>query len=195
MALPTLSQPSQVKGCGVSWMNSQSLPEITSESKEFLRSFSTVFQQHATVYNEDAEVESALSPYACPLPQCHRELWLTEMEGLLFDSAPGGLLIVSKWSPPATALIIRDPSCMLEDRRGGWDQQSCSCVCVCVWAVKRKRKRSRRDRYRQDKETLRPKKIRWGERRSLSSHFSTLLSSKHMWVGIFSTLVSRYGIT
>lgn len=68
-------------------------------------------------------MESAPSPSVCPLPRCHRDLGLTEMEGLLFDSAPGGLLIVSKWSPPATALIIHDPGFMLEDRRGGRDQQ------------------------------------------------------------------------
>ncbi|KAI9544417.1 hypothetical protein NQZ68_001290 [Dissostichus eleginoides] len=67
-----------------------------------------------------------------PLHVLNPELALTEMEGLLFDSALGGLLMVSKWSPPATALIIRDPGCMLEDRRGGPDQQSCTCVCSCV---------------------------------------------------------------
>lgn len=122
-------------------MNPQSLLEITSESQESLRSCSTVFQQRATVYDEDAAVESALSPSACPLPRCNRELGLTEMEGLLFDSAPGGLLIVSKWSPPATALIIRDPGCMLEDRRGGRDQQPCSCVCVFVCEQSREREK------------------------------------------------------
>lgn len=83
------------------------------------------------MYNEDAEVESALSPSARPLPWCHRELCLTEMEGLLFDSTPGGLLIVSKWSPPATALIIRDPGCMLEARRGGTGSAALF-VCLCV---------------------------------------------------------------
>lgn len=119
-------------------MNPQCLLEITSESPKFLHSCSTFF---ATTYNEDAEVESALSPSAHPLPQCHFGLGLTEMEGLLFDSALGGLLIVSKWSPPATALIIHDPGCMLEDRRGGQDQQPCLCVFECEPRKERKNER------------------------------------------------------
>lgn len=57
---------------------------------------------------------------------------LTEMEGLLFHSAPRGLLMVSKWSPPATALIIRDPSCMLEDQRTVAGVGSCSAFFGCV---------------------------------------------------------------
>lgn len=89
-------------------------------------------------HGEDTEVESALSPSVCPLPRCHRELGLTEMEGLLFDSAPGGLLIVSKWSPPATALIIRDPGCMLEDRRGG---RGSAAPFVCVFVCEQSRER------------------------------------------------------
>lgn len=125
-------------------MNPQSLLEITSECQESLRSCFTIFQQRTSVDDEDAEVEPALSPSACPLPRCHREPGLTEMEGLLFDSAPGGLLIVSKWSPPATALIIHDPTCMLEDRRGGRDQQPRTCVCLCVSSQEKGKKKKER---------------------------------------------------
>lgn len=40
--------------------------------------------------------------------------------------------MVSKWSPPATALIIRDPSCMLEDQRTVAGVGSCSAFLGCV---------------------------------------------------------------
>lgn len=75
------------------------------------------------MFDEDTEVESALSPSAHPFPWCHQEPRLTEMERLLFDSVPGGLLIVSKWSPPATALIICDPTACWKTTVGQQDQQ------------------------------------------------------------------------
>lgn len=80
---------------------------------------------------------------------------LTEMEGLLFDSAPGGLLMVSKWSPPATALIIRDPGCMSEDRRGGGpDQELCSWECLCASSQERRKKRRKNSTWRDKMKNL-----------------------------------------
>lgn len=91
------------------------------------------------MYDGDPEADSALSPSACPFPRCGREPGLTEMEGSLFDSAPGGLLIVSKWSPPATALIIRDPGAHVRrPSRGGSPGLVC---CLCVSSQEKEKKR------------------------------------------------------
>lgn len=107
-------------------MNSQSLLEITGESHALLQRLLRLPLRGSA---EDAEVEAALSPSELPFPpRAAERLGLTEMEGLLFDSAPTGLLIVSKWSPPATALIICDPGCVLGERGGDRDQQPCSSV-------------------------------------------------------------------
>lgn len=132
-----------VECCGVIWINPQSLLEITSEQLWEAGIPPWLFYVFSMLYNENTE-ESALSPSACPFPWCHQEPGLTEMEGLLFDSALWGLLIVSKWSPPATALIICDPACMLEERRGGRDQQAPYVPRVCVGAVKRNREKEDR---------------------------------------------------
>lgn len=68
-------------------------------------------------------------------------------------------MIVSKWSPAATALIIHDPGCMLEDHRGGTGSLA---LLVCAYLYVSERKRQI---LRADKETLGPEEIRDAFRR------------------------------
>lgn len=121
--------PDHSTAAGVRRMNPQSLLETTSESRFYSPTplhlpLSSVVPCRLRMQRWRLPSRPPSSPSLCATER----LGLTEMEGLLFDSAPTGLLIVSKWSPPATALIICDPGCMLEEHVRDWDQQPCSSV-------------------------------------------------------------------
>lgn len=172
------------RGSKIIWMNTQSPLKITSESQEFLLScFAGVFflPQRVTVHNEDTEgfcplTLCASSPSVPPRARAGRD------GGFAVWFSSRGILIVSKWSPPATALIICDPGCGLEDHRGGRDQTPCVCacvsVCVCVCAVERK---SRKGSYRERTKGLKEDDEDDGGERICADTFQPPSSSRVGW--------------
>lgn len=114
-----------VKGCRVRGVNAHGVRDLSTSSLWY-----SCFRQHcAWIYTKNAEMDHGFFPAANPFfHQCHHDHRLAEMEGFAVWFSTGGLLIVSEWSPPATALIIHDPTCMLKGCKGGINNTACMCV-------------------------------------------------------------------